>query len=99
MRFAPMSSPANLDIERHVELLSRFRGICHHLLDDRSRLFLLAVGHFEYELVMHLEEHLHAAEPRFCQRIVHPRHGALYKVGAGSLDRRVDCGALGAATD
>ena len=55
-----------------------------------------AVGHFEHQLVMDLQEHPDPVEARLGKRIVHPRHRALDEVGAGALDRRVDRGALGA---
>ena len=61
-----------------------------------GRFVLAAVGHFEHQFVMDLQQHPHAARGRRRPARVHPRHRALDDVGAGALDRRVDRGALGA---
>ncbi len=67
----------------------------HHLADHRGGGFLLALGHFEHQLVMDLQQHSDVAEAGIGQRRVHPVHRPLDQVGAGALDRRIDRGALG----
>ncbi len=45
---------------------------------------------------MDLQQHPHLIEPRLGERRSHPHHRALDDIGAGPLDRRIDCGAFGA---
>ena len=99
MSGAPVRAPTNIDIQRHVKSEGRFGRRRHDAPDHLRRLFLAPLWHFKHQLVVDLEEHLHACEPGLLERLVHPRHRPLDQVGAGALDGCVDRGALGTGAD
>ena len=99
MRLAPVRTPPDFDVQRHVEFDRRLARMRHHLLDDPGRRVLPAFRNLEYQLLMDLQEHPDIAQTGFGERSVHPRHRPFYEVGAGALERRVDRGTLGAGTD
>ena len=93
MRLGPIIADADIGDQRHRQLQSRQCRALHHLADHLARRLDLGDGHFEDELVMHLEQHA-GLELRARQRRGNADHGPLDDVGGGALDGGVDGGPL-----
>ena len=98
MRLAPMRAPADLDIERHVELHRRFGGFAITCLMTAAASSSRPSGTSNTSSSCTCSS-IRTPSSRLRQRLVHPRHRPLDEVGARALDRRIDRGALGAAAD
>ena len=93
MRGFPVLRGPCIDLEGHGELHHGLRRVDHDALCQLHGLLRLRIRAFEDQLVMDLQQHP-GGEARLLQRIGHADHGAADDVGGGTLDRRVDGGAL-----
>ena len=85
MCLKPVAAGADVDFDRDGKLY----GTLHLFDDKRLHRLELGQGHFEYQLVMHLQEHLRA-EPLTPQAFPDVDHRQLDEVGAASLDWGID---------
>ena len=69
----PDALPADLDVERHVELDRGFGSLRHDLPNDRGSSFFLTLRHFEDEFVVHLQEHADAVQTGIRKCVIHAR--------------------------
>src|SRR6185312_7034490 len=95
MRLIPVLGSAGLDHQWDFQFENRQRGFLHHAAHGGDKFLGFAVGGFEHQFVVHLQQHL-CFQLFLRQRVGHADHGAADDVGGCALDRRVDRGAFGA---
>lgn len=56
----PVMRGAGIDLQWHLHVERRHRGILHDRDDQRDRTFDIGILDLEYQFVMHLQQHAHA---------------------------------------
>src|ERR671925_1499891 len=85
MRLKPVAACADLDLDGDVKPY----GALHLFDDERLHCLQFGHGHFEYQLVVDLQEHL-CGEPLTAYAFPDVDHRQLDEVGAAPLDWGVD---------
>ncbi len=93
MRFVPIGSDTDFHQQRYRQLRHAAHQFRQLLAHDRN----LAVGHFQHQFVVHLQEQFRR-QLLLVKPVLHCQHRPLDEIGRGTLHRRVDGGALSALT-
>ena len=75
MGFVPVACRLGVDLQRYRQLNRRMRRFGHEVPDHGDGRFDFILGHFKYELVMHLQEHM-CTKTGLDQSGVHLHHRA-----------------------
>ena len=98
MRCIPACPASNINRQGDINFYRWLCRIGHDLPDNFGRFGDIALGQFEHQFIMHLQQHADVAQTGFGQCGKHPRHRSFDNICAGPLNRGIDRRPLAALT-